>query len=75
MNARRPEGRYSTLAGFVEVGEPLEMAVAREVEVSTAVIFVKLKDPKGHSPLTASNRQMRAVLNLNLLLPFFAIHK
>eukprot|EP00955_Chlamydomonas_euryale_P061246 357958-Chlamydomonas_euryale.AAC.2 len=26
-----PEGRYSTLAGFVEVGEPLELTVAREV--------------------------------------------
>ncbi len=33
LGAYRPEGRYSTLAGFVEVGEPLEMAVAREVEV------------------------------------------
>ena len=30
---RRPEGRYSTLAGFVDVGEPLEMAVVREVLV------------------------------------------
>lgn len=27
-----PEGRYSTLAGFVEPGETLEQAVAREVE-------------------------------------------
>ena len=25
--------RYSTLAGFLEVGEPLEAAVVREVEV------------------------------------------
>jgi NADH pyrophosphatase NudC (nudix superfamily) len=32
-----PEGRYSTLAGFVEVGEPLEMTVAREVEEESAV--------------------------------------
>ena len=29
--ARWPEGRYSTLAGFVEPGESLEQAVAREV--------------------------------------------
>ncbi|KAG1662836.1 hypothetical protein FOA52_010627 [Chlamydomonas sp. UWO 241] len=32
-----PEGRYSTLAGFVEVGEPLELTVAREVEEESAV--------------------------------------
>lgn len=31
--SHRPDGRYSTLAGFVELGEPLEMTVAREVEV------------------------------------------
>ncbi|MDX6660701.1 MAG: diphosphatase [Solirubrobacteraceae bacterium] len=30
-NARWPKGRYSTLAGFVEPGESLEEAVAREV--------------------------------------------
>ena len=36
---RWPEGRYSTLAGFVEPGESLEQAVAREVleEVSVEV--------------------------------------
>jgi NAD+ diphosphatase len=30
-----PEGRYSTLAGFVEVGETLEETVVREVEEET----------------------------------------
>ncbi|GFH15933.1 nudix hydrolase domain-containing protein, partial [Haematococcus lacustris] len=30
--AEWPPGRYSTLAGFLEVGEPLELAVARETE-------------------------------------------
>ncbi len=43
--ARWPEGRYSTLAGFVEPGESFEQAVAREVleevgvEVSGATYF------------------------------------
>ncbi|SEK30043.1 NAD(+) diphosphatase [Streptacidiphilus jiangxiensis] len=32
-----PEGRYSTLAGFVEPGESLEQAVAREVSEETGV--------------------------------------
>jgi NAD+ diphosphatase len=32
-----PPGRYSTLAGFVEAGETLEEAVAREVEEETGV--------------------------------------
>ena len=32
-----PEGRYSTLAGFVEPGETLEEAVAREVHEETGV--------------------------------------
>ena len=32
-----PEGRFSTLAGFVEPGEPLERAVAREVGEETGV--------------------------------------
>lgn len=32
-----PEGRYSTIAGFVEPGESLEDAVAREVEEETGV--------------------------------------
>ena len=31
-----PAGRYSALAGFVEVGESLEQAVAREVEEETS---------------------------------------
>ena len=33
-----PEGRYSTIAGFVEPGESLEDAVAREVQEETDVI-------------------------------------
>ncbi|MGZ8736333.1 MAG: NAD(+) diphosphatase [Nocardioides sp.] len=33
-----PEGRYSTLAGFVEPGESLEHAVAREVEEEVGVV-------------------------------------
>jgi NAD+ diphosphatase len=32
-----PEGRFSTLAGFVEPGEPLERAVVREVGEETGV--------------------------------------
>jgi NAD+ diphosphatase len=32
-----PEGRYSTIAGFVEPGESLEDAVAREVQEETGV--------------------------------------
>jgi len=32
-----PQGRYSTLAGFVDPGESLEQAVAREVKEETAV--------------------------------------
>ncbi len=35
--ANWPEGRYSTLAGFVEPGESLEDAVLREVEEETSV--------------------------------------
>jgi NAD+ diphosphatase len=30
-NAKWPQGRYSALAGFAEVGETLEQAAAREV--------------------------------------------
>jgi NAD+ diphosphatase len=33
-----PAGRYSTLAGFVEPGESLEQAVAREVEEESGVV-------------------------------------
>lgn len=33
-----PDGRYSTLAGFVEPGESLEHAVAREVEEEVGVV-------------------------------------
>jgi NAD+ diphosphatase len=33
-----PAGRYSTLAGFVEPGESLELAVAREIEEESGVV-------------------------------------
>ncbi len=33
-----PEGRYSTLAGFVEPGESLEAAVIREIEEESGVV-------------------------------------
>ena len=36
--ARWPDRRYSTLAGFVEPGESLEQAVAREVHEETGVV-------------------------------------
>ncbi len=36
--SRWPEGRFSTLAGFVEPGESLEQAVAREVEEEVGVL-------------------------------------
>ncbi|MEQ4207770.1 NAD(+) diphosphatase [Actinopolymorpha sp. B17G11] len=38
-----PVGRFSTLAGFVEPGEPLEHAVAREVDEETGI---KVVDPE-----------------------------
>ncbi|MGE0734626.1 MAG: NAD(+) diphosphatase [Alphaproteobacteria bacterium] len=41
-----PEGMYSTLAGFVEPGETLETAVAREVAEETGV---GVKDVRYHS--------------------------
>jgi NAD+ diphosphatase len=34
-----PEGRYSTIAGFVEPGESLEDAVAREVAEETGIVI------------------------------------
>lgn len=37
-----PEGIYSTLAGFVEPGESLEMAVAREVLEESGVVVTKV---------------------------------
>jgi NAD+ diphosphatase len=44
-----PAGRFSTLAGFVEPGESLEMAVAREVAEETAVV-VDAVDYAGSQP-------------------------
>jgi NAD+ diphosphatase len=41
--ARWPEGRYSTLAGFVEPGESLEEAVAREVAEETGVAVADVR--------------------------------
>ncbi|MCZ2264736.1 NAD(+) diphosphatase, partial [Isoptericola sp. QY 916] len=37
--AHWPEGRYSTLAGYVEPGEGLEQAVRREVAEETSVVI------------------------------------
>lgn len=36
-NARFPEGRYSIIAGFVEAGETLEEAVAREIREEVGI--------------------------------------
>jgi NAD+ diphosphatase len=47
--ARWPEGRYSTLAGFVEPGESLEHAVAREVEEEVGV-EIEAVDYFGNQP-------------------------
>lgn len=41
--ARWPEGMFSTLAGFVEPGESLEEAVAREVMEETGVSIARLR--------------------------------
>jgi NAD+ diphosphatase len=38
-----PPGRYSALAGFVEPGESLEAAVAREVEEETGVVVGEVR--------------------------------
>lgn len=37
-----PEGRYSTIAGFVEPGEAIEQAVAREVREETGVSVMEV---------------------------------
>jgi NAD+ diphosphatase len=37
-----PEGRYSTIAGFVEPGEAIEQAVAREVREETGVAVTEV---------------------------------
>jgi NAD+ diphosphatase len=41
-NAKWPKGFYSTLAGFVETGESLEEAVAREVEEEVGIKIGKV---------------------------------
>jgi NAD+ diphosphatase len=41
--ARWPEGRYSTLAGFVEPGESLEEAVAREVGEESGIAVTDIR--------------------------------
>ncbi len=48
-NAAWPEGRFSTLAGFVEAGESAEHAVAREVAEETAVLVDRV-DYRGSQP-------------------------
>jgi NAD+ diphosphatase len=48
-NAAWPEGRYSTLAGFVEAGESAEHAVRREVEEETGVV-VDAVEYRGSQP-------------------------
>jgi NAD+ diphosphatase len=47
--AKWPDGRFSTLAGFVEPGESLEMAVAREVAEESGVV-VETVDYAGSQP-------------------------
>lgn len=37
MQSRWNAGRYSLLAGFVEIGETFEMAVAREVKEESGI--------------------------------------
>jgi NADH pyrophosphatase NudC (nudix superfamily) len=37
LQARWVEGRYSVLAGFVEIGETFEKAVAREVKEEAGI--------------------------------------
>lgn len=49
-NEAWPEGRYSTLAGFVEPGESLEAAVRREVLEETGVIVGPEVEYAGSQP-------------------------
>ncbi len=44
---RYPPGRYSALAGFVEVGETIEAAVARELFEEAAVAVPQFADDRG----------------------------
>lgn len=47
-NVKWPAGRYSALAGFVEIGESLEEAACREVLEESGV---KVSDPKNSPAL------------------------
>jgi NAD+ diphosphatase len=49
-NENWPEGRYSTLAGFVEPGESLEAAVRREVLEETGVVIGEEVEYAGSQP-------------------------
>jgi NAD+ diphosphatase len=49
-NENWPEGRYSTLAGFVEPGESLEAAVRREVLEETGVVIGEDVEYAGSQP-------------------------
>jgi NAD+ diphosphatase len=49
-NEAWPEGRYSTLAGFVEPGESLEAAVRREVLEETGVVVGQEVEYAGSQP-------------------------
>ena len=49
-NGAWPEGRYSTLAGFVEPGESLEAAVRREVLEETGVVVGPEVEYAGSQP-------------------------
>ena len=62
-NEAWPEGRYSTLAGFVEPGESLEAAVRREVLEETGVIVGPEIEYAGSQPWP---------LPSSLMLGFFA---
>jgi NAD+ diphosphatase len=62
-NEAWPEGRYSTLAGFVEPGESLEAAVRREVLEETGVVVGSEIEYAGSQPWP---------LPSSLMLGFFA---